>query len=340
MIRVGVVGTGMIGQDHIHRITNVLKGAQVTAVNDVDEQRARQACAKEHLDAEVYESGIDLIQAPDVDAVIVTSWGPTHEEFVLAAIEADKPVFCEKPLAVTAEGCKRIVEAELQKEKQYVQVGYMRRYDKGYKALKKLVDEGQVGEPLVVHCAHRAPSAPNFSEDMPLTDSFPHEIDTLRWLLDDEFVSAQVVLPRKTSHSSIQDPHIILLETEKGTRIDAEIFVNCQYGYDIHCEIIGEQGIANLPEPASVLMRKQAKRTNEILVDWKERFLEAYDKEIQEWIDSVQAGKVTGPSAWDGYKVALTVEACVEAKSSREIIAVHKQEIPSLYAASDKLLKE
>ena len=109
---VGVIGVGMIGQDHIRRLTHVLSGAQVVAVTDVDPARAQQiadglpGCA-------VHATGQELIKDETVDAVMVTSWGPTHEEYVLASIEAGKPVFCEKPLATTQEACRRIVDAEV-----------------------------------------------------------------------------------------------------------------------------------------------------------------------------------------------------------------------------------
>src|SRR3712207_2096911 len=99
-LRVGVIGTGMIGQDHIRRITEVLSGAVITAVSDANSDAAA-AVADRLPSARVFETGEELIASDDVDAVIVTSWGPTHEVYVLAAITAEKPVFCEKPLATT-----------------------------------------------------------------------------------------------------------------------------------------------------------------------------------------------------------------------------------------------
>ena len=334
VLKIGVIGTGAIGQDHIRRISNTLSGAKIVAVTDVNAEQANAIVKNENLDAKVYESGHDVINADDVDAVIVTSWGPTHEEFVLASIAAGKPVFCEKPLATTAEGCKRIVDAELAHGKQLVQVGFMRRYDKGYRALKRVVDNGRIGEPLMVHCAHRAPSAPGCTGDMALTDSFPHEIDVLRWLLNDDYVSAQVILPRNTRFAAegVQDPHIVLLETKQGIRIDTEIFVNCQYGYDIQCQVVGETGTANLPEPSSVLMRSEAKLSTEILVDWKDRFIDSYDVELQEWINCTVKGEMNGPSAWDGYVVAVTADACVEAKQTGQIVPISIPERPAFYS--------
>src|SRR4051812_9530931 len=101
MLNVGVIGTGMIGQDHIRRMTTVLSGVRVTAVTDVDATVA--AAVGSRIGATVHPSGAALIADPGVDAVVVCSWGPTHEEYVLLSVAAGKPVFCEKPLATTQE---------------------------------------------------------------------------------------------------------------------------------------------------------------------------------------------------------------------------------------------
>ena len=191
------------------------------AVNDVTEAQAQAAVDSLQVDAKVYASAQELINTADLDAVVVASWGPTHEEFVMASIAAGKPVFCEKPLAVTAEGCRKIVDAEIAYGKKLVQVGFMRRYDQGYRALKETILAGTIGAPLMLHCAHRNPTAPGFSGDMAITDSLVHELDVLRWLLDEDYVSAQVIQPKRTrlADEGLQDPHIILLETTQGIRI-------------------------------------------------------------------------------------------------------------------------
>ncbi|WP_337263530.1 MULTISPECIES: Gfo/Idh/MocA family protein [unclassified Serratia (in: enterobacteria)] len=333
-LNIGVIGTGAIGRDHIRRCSKVLQGSRIVAVNDINRDSAANVVSELQLDAQVYDNGHDLIRAAGVQAVLVTSWGPSHEEFVLAAIAAGKPVFCEKPLAVTAQGCKNIVEAEAKQGKRLVQVGFMRPYDQGYRALKQVLTSGQIGEPLMLHCAHRNPTVGEaYTTDMAITDTLIHEIDVLRWLLDDDYVSVQVVFPRKSSkaYSHLKDPQIVLLETAKGTRIDVEIFVNCQYGYDIQCEIVGESGIAKLPEPSSVQMRSGAKLSTEILTDWKERFIDAYDVELQAFINDVQTGKLTGPSAWDGYAAAVAADACIAAQLSGEIVPIRLSARPDFY---------
>ncbi|MDU7866217.1 MAG: Gfo/Idh/MocA family oxidoreductase, partial [Pantoea sp.] len=252
-----------------------------------------------------------------------------------AAIAAGKPVFCEKPLAMSAEGCRRVVDAEIQAGKRLVQVGFMRPYDAGYRALKKVITDGDIGEPLMLHCAHRNPTVPeNYTTPMAITNTLIHELDVLRWLTNDDYKTVQVVFPRVTSksHAQLKDPQIVLFETQKGVRIDVEIFVNCAYGYDIQCEVVGEEGIARLPEPSSVQLRKDARLSNTILVDWKDRFIEAYDVELQAFINDVKAGTLTGPSAWDGFAASVAADACIKAQNSGAIETVEMPPRPAFYS--------
>ncbi|WP_349618050.1 Gfo/Idh/MocA family protein [Azotobacter salinestris] len=333
-LNIGVIGTGAIGQDHIRRCSFALSGARVVAVNDINLDQAKKVVSDLGIGAEVYADAHELINAANVDAVLVTSWGPTHEEFVLSAIKAGKPVFCEKPLAVTAEGCKNIIDAEMAFGRRLVQVGFMRPYDQGYRALKAAIDGGRIGAPLMLHCAHRNPAVgESYTTNMAITDTLVHELDVLRWLIDDDYVSAQVIFPRTTSrsHAKLRDPQIVLLETAKGVRIDVEVFVNCQYGYDIQCEVVGETGIARLPEPSSVQLRSEAKLSNGILVDWKQRFIDAYDVELQAFINGAKSGNITGPSSWNGYAAAVAADACVAAQESGAIVPIRMPERPAFY---------
>ncbi|MFF7709560.1 Gfo/Idh/MocA family oxidoreductase [Pseudomonas sp. NPDC007930] len=333
-LRFAVIGTGAIGREHIRRCSHTLVGASVVAVNDIDPAAAARAVDQLQIDATVYEDPHALIRAANVDAVLVTSWGPSHEEFVLACIAAGKPVFCEKPLATTAEACRRIVEAEVAHGKRLVQVGFMRSFDEGFRQLKQVIDAGQIGAPLMVHAIHRNPQpAPNYQTSMGITDTLIHELDGLRWLLEDDYKSVQVVFPRSSSQAAAgtRDPQIILLETRQGIRIDVEVFVNCRYGYDVQCQVVGETGVAALPEPAAVSLRSQARFSTPILTDWKDRFIAAYDVELQFFIDALRRGEVQGPSAWDGYAAAVAADACVKAQASGAIEPVELPERPAFY---------
>jgi myo-inositol 2-dehydrogenase/D-chiro-inositol 1-dehydrogenase len=335
-LNVGVIGVGMIGREHIGRLANRLVGAKVVALSDVNARQAEETAAGLQ-GGKVYPTPEALIAAPEVQAVVVTSPGPTHEAYVVAAIKAGKHVFCEKPLATTAEACLRIVEAEIASGRHLVQVGFQRRYDKGYRALKKAVDDGVIGAPLIIHCAHRNPSVPEaYVSDMAIVDTFIHEIDVLRWLINDDYVSAQVIAPRNTkhTHSKLDDPIVVLLATRGGVRIDCEVFVNCRYGYDIQCQVVGEEGIVSLPDPESVVLRRDAMLSTTILQDWKLRFIDSYDAELQDWVEAVKSGKVNGPNAWDGYFAAVTADACLEAKRTGAITPIVTAPHPAFYARS------
>ena len=333
-LRIGVIGTGAIGRDHTRRINNVLGGATIVALSDVNKASAEAVKKDIAPNAIIYETGEALIAASDVDAVLVTSWGATHEQYVLAAIAAGKPCFCEKPLATTADGAKRIVDAEVKHGKRLVQVGFMRRYDSGYVALKQAVDS-KIGAPIIVHAAHRNPTVPEqYITPMAIHDTLIHEIDVFRWLLDDDYVSARVLFPRSAarSHARLKDPQIVILETAKGTIINVEIFVNCHYGYDIQCEVVGEDGIAKLPEPLAIQMRLGAKLQNDILTDWKDRFIASYDVELQDFINAATNGTASGPTSWDGYVAAITSDACVDAQEKDgQAVAINLPTRPALY---------
>ena len=332
-IRVGVIGTGMIGQDHIRRLTRVLSGAEVVAVNDVDLAAATDVAAGLRA-ATVHVTGKGVVTDPNVDAVLVSSWGPTHEEFVLASIAAGKPVFCEKPLATTAEACRRIIEAEVAAGRRLVQVGFMRRYDAAYRALKEVVSSGTLGSPLLVHSRHRNPSVPgHYTREMAITDTAVHDFDIVRWLLEEELVSATVLTPRKSRHGpDLQDPLLMVFHTESGVLVDVETSVNIRYGYDIGGEVVGEDGTAALADSNGVVVRRAGVFSGRVPADWRERFIRAYDTELQEWIDGLVSGLgATGPSSWDGYAAAVVSDAAVEALRKGTTVPIQLGPKPDLY---------
>lgn len=332
-IRIGIIGAGQIGEDHAHRITDTIPNAQVTAI------ASRRRAPAEHIasccGARVEDSPADLLAAKDIDAVVLTSPSELHEEQVLMALDAGKQIFCEKPLAITAAGCRRIVEAECKLGRRMVQVGFMRRYDRGYRMLKQAIAGQSLGAPLMVHCAHRniMPHG-HFTTDMSVTQTAIHEIDVTRWLLADDYVSAQVVFPRQTANadgSVLRDPQLMILTTKSGVCINLEVYVNCKFGYDIQCEVVFENGVARMPDPSYLHIRADAKRYTNLETDWVLRFADAYDAELKEWVEDLEHGQLRGPSSWDGYAAAVTADALLRAQKTGAIEPIQLVECPAIY---------
>ena len=148
-VGVGIIGAGMMGAAHVATLTTGVPGAHVAAVADADPARA--AAAAGAAGARALADPLELIADPAVEAVVVASYDTTHEAFVLACIAAGKPVLCEKPLATTAEACLRVIDAERAAGRRLVSLGFMRRYDPAYEALKAQLDDGGVGAVLLVH---------------------------------------------------------------------------------------------------------------------------------------------------------------------------------------------
>lgn len=332
ILKIGLAGLGAIGRTHINRINGKLRRAEVISVTDMAVEYGKKAA--DEFGLPFYETAQSLL-ASGADALMVTSADPDHEAHVLAAVKAGKPVFCEKPLAPDADACKRVIEAEMATGRKLVQVGFMRRYDPGYRQLKKMIDSGEYGAPLMLHCAHRNPSVPEaYDTPMAITSTLIHEIDTLRWLIGEDYDTVEMAFPKATrhTHKNLRDPQIMILTSKSGIRMDVECFVNCRVGYDIQCEVCCEDGIFKLPELPSVPLLRDAKRTTAICNAWSERFVEAYNIEIQEWIDSTLSGRVDGPSSWDGLVACVTGDAAQKARETGEAVSIQLPEMPSFYS--------
>ena len=174
-----------------------------------------------------------------------------------------------------------------------------------------------------------------------LADSFREKLDICRWLLGDEYEDVQCVKVRQSSNSNkgYDNPQVMLMRTKNGCFIDVEVQVADGYGYDIQCEVVCENGTVKLPDPYAVVRRSrpagwdsvQPAESMPIMTDWKERFIEAYDIEFCKWVESVHAGKLTGPSSWDGYVACVAGDALNASRGTSQFMKVETMEKPEMY---------
>ena len=216
-------------------------------------------------------------------------------------------------------------------------MGFNRRFDPAYEELKALVVSGKLGAPLVAHCAHRNANYPaQYDDVVAVTGTAIHEIDTMAWLVGDYFTKAQVIFPKCSRHSkneNLHDPQIVMLTTSSGMVISCEIWVNCQYAYDIRCEVLCEDGTATLPRPSRVDVCTNQTHYKSMTTDGLGYFAEAYDREFQAWADACNAGTYckAAASAWDGYCAAVTTDSCLKSQKSGAIEAVPLTDRPDFY---------
>ncbi|GGZ00911.1 Gfo/Idh/MocA family protein [Streptomyces poonensis] len=330
---VAVIGTGRMGADHVRRIDEVISGARVAAVVDLDAERAKRL-ADGIEGCTAYSDAAAAMAADDVDAVLIASPGPAHEADLLTAFAHDLPVLCEKPLTPDAASALRVLQAEQKLGHRRVQVGFMRRYDAEYMKLKALLDGGSLGRPLMLHNRHRnASSPPGFTSANLINDSVVHEMDVTRWLLDQEITAVTVLRPRPSSNApeGLADPQFVIFETDGGALVDVEMNVNTGFGYQVKAEAVCERGTARIGEEQSLVTETAGQWGGTIVQDFTERFADAYDREVQAWVDATRRGEVTGPSVWDGYAAAAVCEAGVRALTEGVRVEVEMIERPALY---------
>lgn len=333
-VRIGLIGAGGMGRAHVDRITNELSGGRIVAVADINLEGARAVA--EPLGAKAYGSGPELIADPDVDAVIIATFGKVHCPDVIAAVEAGKHVLCEKPLATTGEDCRRIMEAEQKAGRQLVTVGFMRRFDKGYNEMRAVLAGGDLGYATLLHCRHRNPSVPdNYTTRNMIDDTAIHEIDISRFLLGEEIVSVRVDTPRATSKKfdHLQDPLVLVAKTQSGVLIDDEVNVNIQFGYSIECELVMEAGTAKLSDQEHSVVRDSYGERHAICNSHVDRFHDAFNAEFQGWIRAVERNEHAGSTAWDGYAATVVVDAGIESlENGGKEVAVQMIDKPEFYA--------
>ena len=331
-IKIGIVGTGRMGESHAERISKRIAGATISAVASRSIENAEKF-AKKYGAGSFCDNPQDMMKS-GIDALVIASDGASHEPYVNECIKAGQPVFCEKPLSDTLEGCERIMRAESEIGKRLIQVGFMRRFDIFHREIRQMIKVKVLGEPLMLHAVHRNPLNSGFNDRMEIADAAIHELDILPWILgDDKFVSCVSFSGKRSSLApkSLADPRILILETETGVIAELEVFTNCSYGFDIKCEVVCEKGTASLPQSSSISVSTAGLRREKEYEIWSTRYGAALDKELLHFMEGVRSGNITGPSAWDAYVAAEVSEVCIRAHETEAKQKISYVEKPSIY---------
>lgn len=328
-----MIGAGVMGESHVHTIESGVPAARVSEIFDADTAAATRVA--QGVGATVASSAEALIESGDVDAVIISSPDFTHADLAKACIAARKSVLCEKPLAVTPEESMEVVGSEVDAGRAYVQVGFMRRFDPGFVQLRDALRRGELGQPRLVHFLHRnAVAHPSATSEGIVTNSMIHELDTVRWLLDDEISGLEV---RSPVAEGLRDPQLATIEMRSGTLVSVEVFVNGGYGYDVRCEVVGTGGTASLVPPHAISLRRQGSDGVHVDDDFIARFEDAYRLELSAWVAGALDGVVSGPTAWDGHLANVAAAAGVASLLKGGHQSIDLLTPPDLYSSKDNL---
>ncbi|WP_246956798.1 Gfo/Idh/MocA family oxidoreductase [Brachybacterium sp. Marseille-Q7125] len=334
-LRVGVIGVGQMGADHVTRISTRTKGARVSVVTDYLRDKAEEVPGQVP-GCRVVDSPEELIAAEDVDAVLIASPGRFHKDQTIACIEHGKPVLCEKPLAMNPEDAYAVVQAEQASGKALVSLGFMRRFDAGYADLKDAITSGELGQISIVNCKHRnAHTLPGFVDSMMVYDSAVHEIDAIHYFLEEPISAVQAVLPTPgpRADEGQHDPMLLLFRTASGIIVTDELYVNTASGYEVRTEVVGSAGIATIGQDSGrVTTHLDGGRWGgSIPEDFRPRFVDAYDREVQAWVSAIADGTMIAErsaTAWDGYLAAAACEAAEQALTTTGFVEVTTAERP------------
>lgn len=331
-LKIGLIGCGVMGEDHARFLVNDAPGAELAALFDPSADRLAVVRALAPA-ARVFSDPKDMIADATIDAVIVASPDDTHAPLSLAAIRAGKPALVEKPLASSLEAARAVIEAEVAAGRRLVQVGLMRRFDPGYAALAETVRSGALGAPIFLHCVHRNAVAPDYvTSDLVVSNSSVHEFDVTRFLLNEEFAFISVTKARKSSRSETRQPLLIMLESVSGVVVTLEAFLDAQYGYEVMAELVCEEGTRSLNRTPRVANRHSGALSFDMDPDWRGHFADAYRLQMQSFVRFAAGGPPAGASAFDGFVASLTASFGLRALKEGGRVAIDIGAKPALYA--------
>jgi myo-inositol 2-dehydrogenase/D-chiro-inositol 1-dehydrogenase len=322
-IPVGLIGAGRIGTSHAEIIARRVPGARLVAV--ADPRPGVADALGDSLDARGVTDPAEIFSADDIEAVVITASSDAHCELVVAAAEAGKAIFCEKPMSLTLQDAERALAAA-QTAGVPLQVGFNRRFDAGFVAAYDAIVAGAIGTPQLMRSVTRDPGLANPAGVPPwtvFTQTLIHDFDALLWLNPgatpvEVYATADALVAPEFKDSGLLDTAVVVITFDNGARAVAEASFSAAYGYDVRAEVFGSAGMvtAGTTDRTSMSLLDATGRHAETSRGDVSLFLDAYTGEFVEFTDAVREGRtpsVTGDDARRALAVAL---ACIESVKS------------------------
>lgn len=315
MVTLGIIGAGRIGKVHAESVCNYVRNARLKTVADPymsDETRDwLLKMGVGGVSADYHE----ILNDPEIDAVLICSSTDTHSHISLEAIAAGKHVFCEKPIDHDLGRIKKVLEA-LRGSKLKYQVGFNRRHDHNFAAVKQAIVDGKVGDIHIIKITSRDPEPPSaeyaaVSGGMFL-DMTIHDFDMVRFLAGCEaeeiYTQAAVLVDPAIGEAGDVDTAVITMKMENGAIAVIDNSRRAAYGYDQRAEVFGSKGMAataNDTQSTAVLSNERGVTGEKPLYFFLERYMQSFATEVKGFVDAIENGTETKVGALDGLMPVL-----------------------------------
>lgn len=323
MLEIAVLGAGRIGRIHAGNIAAHPR-ARLAGIADTVPTAATQLA--DALGTRV----LNLDDAMRADAVVICSPTPTHADYIELAAARGRPVFCEKPIDLSAERVRACLAA-VRRTGVPLMVGFNRRFDPHFAALKARLDGGEIGKLELLTIISRDPSPPPIDyvrvSGGLFRDMMIHDLDMARFLLGEEPVSVSaagscLVDPAIGAAGDV-DTAVVTLRTATGQLCQISNSRRAAYGYDQRIEAHGAAGLlraGNVLPTTVELADARGFRSDPVLPFFLERYAGAYRAELSAFIAAVSDGTKPGPDGEDGLRALLLADAAVEAAQTGRVV--------------------
>lgn len=325
----GVIGLGRIGMVHALSLRDAVRGARlVTATVDPVHRQALLAAGTAPCDLEA--SVEDLLARSDVEAVVVASPAVAHQEHIALAAAAGKPIFSEKPLADSVPKAEAAVRAVRDAGVPF-QIGFQRRYDRGYARAREMIAGGAIGEIEMfrgISCDRLGPIEFLRTSGGLFMDLAVHDFDAARFLTGAEvtevFAIGEVLVAPELKEFDDVDYGIVLLRFANGAVGVVQACWRAPYGYEIRAEVHGTRGkvITEVDEKFPATLYDERGKVSARHDQFVERFADAYRDEVQAFVDALHTGTAPTPDVEDGLQAMRIAAAATRSRREGGWVAV------------------